>query len=734
MPNQGNDNQTRRPAPPVKATGAGKPKETEVPKSNDVVKNIISQIEATDSILVALSKNPSVDEMTAAIALTMMLDRGGKHATAIYSGKTPNALEFLEPEKTFESNTNSLQDFIIALNKDKADHLRYKLEGDYVKVYITPYRTVLDEGDLEFSHGDYNVDLVIALDVPTAEDLDAALTEYGRIMHDATAINITTGVPGKFAELEWSSPAESSVSEMVADLLLMMKDQLGEIDKEIATALLTGIVAATDRFSNEKTTPKTMALASKLMSLGADQQLVSENMLKINEPEVEEVPEPAGDGSLMIDHAEEGTAATIAPVISQVAETPLSAEPAMPVDPVAPTESVMTTEPVVPIEPVVPVVEEQPAATGEVIAPAGAVLGAVVAPGTAPADMIPAAESAQEVANELTPEQQLEQVVQPKPLEELPMMKELQEVAQEIAADAAAPYGKDVAPVEDKEKREVVALEEPSEPLAPVSLGDGENSNESELEVGMPGSGGMTVIEPLSGAKTEAELVGLGGPTKDYAKMMEEALAESIPGQQQAPLINQSQAETQPQVTTQLQNEAQPQIQSQAAPVASQNPAALNAPVAPMIPELNHIPTIDYTQPNPAVAEQPPQSPLPMPSPELTPPPAPAVDFNAPLPPEMMPAPQSVGQTSAVQQVQPAQVVQQAQSVQPGQATSQVEPVMPAPVEPVMPVPTATPTPATTPIQNVASAAPAVVPTANSAEATSQPVDPGAFQIPGMPH
>ena len=390
MPNQGNDNQVRKPAPQVKVATNAKEGKPEASRSNDIIQNIIAQIEATNSILVALSKNPSVDEMTAAIALTMMLDRGGKHATAIYSGKTPNALEFLEPEKTFESNTNSLQDFIIALNKDKADHLRYKLEGDYVKVYITPYRTVLGEEDLEFSHGDYNVDLVIALDVPTAEDLDAALAEYGRIMHDATAINITTGVPGKFAEMEWSSPAESSVSEMVADLLFLMKEQLGEVDKEIATTLLTGIVAATDRFSNEKTTPKTMALASKLMSLGADQQLVSKNILKVDEPEAEEAATPAGDGSLTIDHAEEQQ----------------------------------------------PVLEE-------VVTPA--VLGPVITPSQETvAEAVP--------EPDLTPEQQLEQIVQPKPLEELPMMKELQDVAKEIAADAAAPYGKDVAvPIENTE-------------------------------------------------------------------------------------------------------------------------------------------------------------------------------------------------------------------------------------------------------------------------------------------
>ena len=108
-----------------------------------------------------------------------------------------------------------------------------------------------------------------------ATDLDGALREHGRIMHDASAINITTGAPGKFGEVEWSDPAASSISEMVANLAFKLQKDL---DKGAATALLTGLVAATDRFSNELTSPSVMVLSAKLMGAGADQQLVAANI------------------------------------------------------------------------------------------------------------------------------------------------------------------------------------------------------------------------------------------------------------------------------------------------------------------------------------------------------------------------------------------------------------------------------------------------------------------------
>lgn len=277
---------------------------------------VAEKIQRGANILIALSKDPNLDEMSAAIALAIVLDQQKKHVTAIYSGKTPNALEFLKPEETFEKDTSSLQDFIIALNKSKADHLTYKLDGDYVKIYITPYKGQVKKEDLEYSYGDYNVDLVIVFNVNAGTEIDSALSEYGRIMHDASAINITSGLPGRFADLEWSDPEKSSVCEMVYDLLKEL--EITELSQEVATALLTGILSATERFSNNRTKPTTMAVASKLMEAGADQQLISANILK---PETPATPEniAASDTSVTSENP-------ISSDIPAASETPASSD------------------------------------------------------------------------------------------------------------------------------------------------------------------------------------------------------------------------------------------------------------------------------------------------------------------------------------------------------------------------------------------------------------------------
>jgi len=272
-------------------------------------KQLIERIKSANNVLVTVSANPSVDQLSAAIGLTLMLNKLGKHGTAVFSGQVPSTIEFLQPEKTLEKNTDSLRDFIIALDKSKADKLRYKVEDNHVKIFITPYRTSISQADLDFSQGDFNVELVVALGVNDQQDLDQAIVSHGRILHDATTISVTTGAASNLGSINWADEHASSLCEMVASLADPLQANL--LDSQMATALMTGIVAQTDRFSNEKTAPSTMSISAALMAAGANQQLVASKLEEpAPEPPAETLPPendntntpPPDDGSFTISH------------------------------------------------------------------------------------------------------------------------------------------------------------------------------------------------------------------------------------------------------------------------------------------------------------------------------------------------------------------------------------------------------------------------------------------------
>lgn len=251
---------------------------------------VISYLKDADHILVTVSSNPTVDQLSAAIGLTLFLNKLNKHCTAVFSGAVPSNLEFLNPERTLEKNTDSLRDFIISLDKSKADKLRYKVEDEHVKIFITPYRTSISERDLNFEQGDFNVEVVLALGVTEQQELDAAISAHGRILHDATVISVSTQEGSQLGSVNWAAKEVSSLSEAAFTIAEEMKAEA--LDTQIATAFLTGIVSETARFSNDKTTSDTMSVSAKLMASGANQQLIASELEKPPEPEPGPEPEP----------------------------------------------------------------------------------------------------------------------------------------------------------------------------------------------------------------------------------------------------------------------------------------------------------------------------------------------------------------------------------------------------------------------------------------------------------
>lgn len=298
-----------------------------VVQESSIELQVADVLQKSKNVLVTVGVDPSVDELATALGLTVLLGQLGKHATAVFSGKVPPAIEFLDPEKTFEDTVDSLRDFIIALDKEKADKLRYKVEDDVVKIFITPYRTVITEKDFSFSQGDFNVDAVVALGVEKREELDKAITAHGRILHDATFVTVNVGNQvSSIGTINWNDAEASSIAEMLVHLSAQISG--AELDSQISTAFLTGIVAETNRFSNEKTTPKVMTLAAQLMAAGANQQLIASNLRQegmISESvRLQQDTTSSDDGEMVLHHKSEKDTAKETPTKKEAKKEPAS--------------------------------------------------------------------------------------------------------------------------------------------------------------------------------------------------------------------------------------------------------------------------------------------------------------------------------------------------------------------------------------------------------------------------
>ena len=249
-------------------------------KSDSPIKQLTNKIKSVNNILITVSRNPGVDQLASTLGLSLALNKLGKRSVAVFSGKIPPAIHFLNPEKTFEDNADSLRDFIISLSKDKADRLKVRPDGEFVKVYITPYRTKITPADLKFEEGDFNIELIIAIGVSSRDELDASIASHGKIFHNAVTATLNLGqLHDALGMISWQDTRSGCYAQMCYQLINNLSDNEHQlVDEAVATALLTGVVSATDQFRNKITTPEIMTLSANLMAKGANQQLITSEL------------------------------------------------------------------------------------------------------------------------------------------------------------------------------------------------------------------------------------------------------------------------------------------------------------------------------------------------------------------------------------------------------------------------------------------------------------------------
>lgn len=111
----------------------------------------------------------------------------------------------------------------------------------------------------------FSCDTVVVLECPDVKRMGAASELFG---DEATVINIDhhTG-NGNYGTVNWIDVDASSVGELLCEYFDHVQYP---IDYEAAVQLYTAILTDTGRFRYDATSPRTMEIAGKLMSLGLD--------------------------------------------------------------------------------------------------------------------------------------------------------------------------------------------------------------------------------------------------------------------------------------------------------------------------------------------------------------------------------------------------------------------------------------------------------------------------------
>ena len=249
-------------------------------------------IKKSHHILITLQKDFSVDAVASALALYLILQKLAKQNNNDWGGEKlvdivcdgfelPENLKFLSKTNIIASKINNLQKFVISLNagKDKIDEFSYNLNGDDLQIYITPKTGSFNKQDVQAKNSDYKYDLIFTIGADDLDSLGKSYQNYTDFFFNTTIVNIDNKAENEhFGQINLTNLNAVASAEILFTLISEIDRNL--IDPEIATCLLTGLIAQTKSFKTPNVTPKTLEIAGALMAAEADRGLIIKNLYR----------------------------------------------------------------------------------------------------------------------------------------------------------------------------------------------------------------------------------------------------------------------------------------------------------------------------------------------------------------------------------------------------------------------------------------------------------------------
>lgn len=233
------------------------------------LKKVSELVSRFNSGIIALQNNPSADGVAAGTALYLALSKMGKHMSIVCSSKPQ--FELTGTDKVQQNFAASGNHLVISFpyTEGAIDKVDYNIAGNTFNLILVPTGETnkIDPKDVKFSYTGGKIDFIITVDVPNLNSLGPLYTENQNEFQGKNIINIDRHlINNNFGTVNIVNKSISSTSEIVYQIV----KELGvQIDKDIATNLYTGLLAATNNFTSYSVNQNTFEASAELMKYGA---------------------------------------------------------------------------------------------------------------------------------------------------------------------------------------------------------------------------------------------------------------------------------------------------------------------------------------------------------------------------------------------------------------------------------------------------------------------------------
>lgn len=233
-------------------------------------KDILSQ---HDRVGIMVGKNPTVDDMAAALALYLSLKAANKSVT-IASASQPlvehSSLVGINEVKSALGGS-ATGDLVVSFpyQEGEIEKVSYTIENSFLNIVVKAGQNGLafTEQDVRFTRGAAGGLPTLLIAVGTAQLALLGDLFNPEMLKDTSIINIDNKPENQgFGDLVIVAPEYSSVSELMANVILTNGLPL---DVDAAQNLLNGISFATNNFQNPQTSFYAFEIVAELMRRGA---------------------------------------------------------------------------------------------------------------------------------------------------------------------------------------------------------------------------------------------------------------------------------------------------------------------------------------------------------------------------------------------------------------------------------------------------------------------------------
>jgi len=239
-------------------------------------------IEKSGHILVVINSNQQTDAICAAMAWKKILEKHHKQVDIIADNfAVPKNLRFLNGLQDILPTISNIQKFILKVDVSnvKIDTLSYDIKDNWLSIYLTPKQGIITKNELRTAHSGLKYDLIICVNAQDLESLGNIFLHNTDLFYKVPIINFDNH-PGNehFGQINFVELNSTSISETVYKTIAALYEH--EVDADIATFLLTGMISQTQSFKTSNVSPDTLNTASKLMNLGADREKIVKNLYR----------------------------------------------------------------------------------------------------------------------------------------------------------------------------------------------------------------------------------------------------------------------------------------------------------------------------------------------------------------------------------------------------------------------------------------------------------------------